>query len=106
MALAYRKGPFSSAEGHRLPARWEDDERTRLHARHDDVRHRSRVIAHELDCAFETICEGCTYFATTIEFRPTLRRQLEDADRKGQTGRAPLYKNLLDGLDPSVEPIS
>ncbi len=60
----------------------------------------------ELDCAFETICEGCTYFATTIEFRPTLRRQLKDADRKGQTGRATIYKNLLDGLEQPAEPIS
>jgi len=54
----------------------------------------------ELDCAFETICETCTYFATTIEFRPTLRRQHRDAERKNQIGRAQLYRNLLDGLDP------
>ena len=33
----------------------------------------------ELDCAFETICETCTYLATTIEFRPTIRRQQDDA---------------------------
>jgi integrase len=60
----------------------------------------------ELDCAFETICEGCTYFATAIEFRPTLRRQHRDAERKDQTGRATLYKNLLDGIDPPEEPIT
>lgn len=60
----------------------------------------------ELDCAFETICEGCTFFATTIEFRPTLRRQHKDAERKNQTGRASIYKNLLDGLESSGEPIS
>jgi integrase/recombinase XerD len=60
----------------------------------------------ELDCAFETICEGCTFFATTIEFRPTLRRQHRDAERKNQVGRATTYKNLLDGLETSGEPIS
>jgi hypothetical protein len=60
----------------------------------------------ELDCAFETICEGCTFFATTIEFRPTLRRQHKDAERKNQVGRATTYKNLLDGLETSGEPIS
>ncbi len=60
----------------------------------------------ELDCAFETICEGCTFFATTIEFRPTLRRQHKDAERKAQTGRATIYKNLLDGLESSAEPIT
>ena len=54
----------------------------------------------ELDCAFETICETCTYFATTIEFRPTLRRQLKDARKKEQTGREQLYQRLLDGLEP------
>ncbi len=26
----------------------------------------------ELDCHYETICESCTFFVTTIEFRPTL----------------------------------
>ena len=58
----------------------------------------------ELDCAFETICESCTYFATTMEFRPTLRRQHEDAVRKKQTARAELFKNLLDGVAASEEP--
>jgi integrase-like protein len=32
-----------------------------------------------LDCHFESICESCTYFQTTIEFRPTLQRQRDDA---------------------------
>jgi integrase len=54
----------------------------------------------ELDCSFETICETCTYFATTIAFRPTLRRQFRDASKKQQTGREQLYQRLLDGLDP------
>jgi hypothetical protein len=53
----------------------------------------------ELDCAFETICEGCTYFATAVEFRPTLRRQLKHATRKGQTGRQKLYSDLLTGIE-------
>ena len=58
----------------------------------------------ELDCAFETICESCTYFATTIEFRPTLRRQHKDAVRKNQTARSELFKSLLDGIAASEEP--
>jgi site-specific recombinase XerD len=53
----------------------------------------------ELDCAFETICEGCGYFATTVQFRPTLRRQRDDARRKHQTGRAEIYDKLLTQLD-------
>ena len=41
----------------------------------------------EMDCHFESICESCTFFVTTIEFRPTLQRQRDDAERKGQVGR-------------------
>ena len=41
----------------------------------------------EMDCHFESICESCTFFVTTIEFRPTLQAQRDDADRKGQVGR-------------------
>jgi site-specific recombinase XerD len=58
----------------------------------------------ELDCAFETICEGCTYFATTVEFRPTLRRQLKDATRKGQIGRQKLFSGLLEGIEEVGKP--
>lgn len=53
----------------------------------------------ELDCGFETICEGCTYFTTSIEFRPTLRRQQADARRKNQTGREALFTKLLDDIE-------
>ena len=38
-----------------------------------------------LDCHFESICESCTFFQTTIEFRPTLQRQRDDAADKGPT---------------------
>lgn len=53
----------------------------------------------ELDCAFETICETCSYFTTTVAFRPTLRRQRDDARRKNQTSRQKLYDELLEGLE-------
>ncbi|MEO6713209.1 MAG: tyrosine-type recombinase/integrase [Mycobacteriales bacterium] len=49
----------------------------------------------KLDCAFETICEGCGFFQTTIAFRPTLQAQHDDALAKGQDGRAELFQNLL-----------
>ena len=41
-----------------------------------------------LDCHFESICESCAYFQTTLEFRPTLQRQRDDAKDKGQVGSA------------------
>ena len=53
----------------------------------------------ELDCHFESICESCTFFVTTIEFKPTLERQREDAAAKGQLGRQRIFEGLLDRLD-------
>src|SRR3954451_6464037 len=53
----------------------------------------------ELDCAFEALCETCTFFQTSIEFRPTLQRQHDHAAEHHQTHRADLFTRLLDGLD-------
>jgi hypothetical protein len=68
--------------------------------------HHSRMLGNgycsrpaDLDCHYETICESCTFFVTTIEFRPTLQAQRDDAARKGQTGRQKVYDGLLQRLD-------
>ncbi|MHB1928246.1 MAG: tyrosine-type recombinase/integrase [Acidimicrobiales bacterium] len=53
----------------------------------------------ELDCHFESICESCTYFVTTVEFRPTLKAQRDDAEAKGQVGRVKVFEGLLSRLD-------
>jgi hypothetical protein len=53
----------------------------------------------ELDCHFESICESCTFFITTIEFRPTLKRQRDDAESKGQIGRQKVFDGLIQRLD-------
>ncbi|MDP3969854.1 MAG: tyrosine-type recombinase/integrase, partial [Nocardioides sp.] len=53
----------------------------------------------EMDCHFESICESCTFFVTTIEFRPTLQAQREDAASKGQVARTKVFDGLLDRLD-------
>ncbi len=50
------------------------------------------------DCVYETICEGCGYYQTTIEFRPTLKAQAEHAQQNQQTERAAIYNRLLDTL--------
>ena len=50
------------------------------------------------DCVYETICEGCGYYQTTIEFRPTLQAQAEHAERNHQTERAAIYNRLLHTL--------
>jgi hypothetical protein len=52
----------------------------------------------ELDCAFESICETCTFFQTSIEFRPTLA-QHDDALARRQDHREQLFASLLTRLD-------
>ena len=53
----------------------------------------------DTDCHFESICESCSFFITTVEFRPTLQRQRDDAERKGQVGRQKIFDGLLSNLD-------
>ena len=53
----------------------------------------------DMDCAFESICEGCGFFATTIEFKPTLERQRDHAAAHDQPARETRYSKLLDGLE-------
>ena len=53
----------------------------------------------EMDCNFESICESCTFFVTTIEFKPTLRKQRDDAAEKGQVGRQKIFDGLINRLD-------
>jgi site-specific recombinase XerD len=53
----------------------------------------------ELDCNFEAICEGCGFFATTIEFKQTLTAQADHAARHGQHRRQTLYEGLLETLE-------
>jgi site-specific recombinase XerD len=56
----------------------------------------------DLDCAFETICEGCGFFQPTIEFRPTLQRQHDHAAEHDQPARAKTYQRLIDTLDATT----
>ena len=53
----------------------------------------------QLDCAFESICETCSYFHTAIEFRPTLAAQHDHAATHGQTGRQELFAKLINHID-------
>ncbi len=52
-----------------------------------------------LGCSFESLCEGCGFFATSVEFTGTLTRQRDHAASRGQTDRQALYQSLLDGLE-------
>ena len=81
----------------RLPAHAEGSEMAKLRREMDRRMLGNGYCARpvELDCYFESICESCSYFVTTPEFVPILRRQREDAAAKGQRGRERLFDGLL-----------
>lgn len=84
----------------RLPP---DDEGSEMRKLRGEMHRRMLGNGHcarpvETDCHFESICESCTFFVTTIEFRPTLQAQRDDAQRKGQVGRQKIFDGLLDRL--------
>src|SRR4029453_10589768 len=58
-----------------------------------------RTRPAELDCAFESICETCTFFQTSIAFRPTLQTQHDPATSHGLQQRADLSQRLLNDLN-------
>jgi hypothetical protein len=63
----------------------------------------ARSIPVGLDCHFESICESCVYFQTTLEFRPTLQRQRDDAAEKGRVARLKIFDGLLQRLDSQAQ---
>lgn len=76
------------------------------HMRHLRKETRERLLGNgyctrpaELDCRFESICQSRAFFATTIEFRPTLQRQRDDAATKGQHDRQELFDKIINELD-------
>ena len=71
--------------------------RTEMHRRMLGNGYCARPV--EMDCHFESICESCSFFVTTIEFRPTLQRQRDDAATKGQLGRQKIFDGILNRLD-------
>ncbi len=86
---------------HQLPASDEGNEmrklRAEMHRRMLGNGYCARPV--EIDCHFESICESCNFFVTTIEFKPTLRRQRDHAAAKGQIRRQQIFDGLLDRLD-------
>jgi hypothetical protein len=57
----------------------------------------------ELDCRMESACETCAYFRTSVQFLPTLTRQRDHAQQRGQTERAALFDGLIQRLDEPSE---
>ncbi len=56
----------------------------------------------ELDCRFQTICEGCGFYEPSIEFIDILRRQRDDATAHADRARAGLYDQLVAVIDATA----
>jgi hypothetical protein len=56
----------------------------------------------ELDCRFQTICEGCRFYETSDEFVDILRRQRDDATAHADAERTKLYDELVAVIDASA----
>jgi integrase len=72
----------------------------------NDVPANRRLLANghctrprDLDCRFQTICEGCGFFQTDPQFVPILRRQRDDAASYGDHIRMRLYDDLVRVID-------
>jgi len=56
----------------------------------------------DLDCRFQTICEGCGFFETGPQFVEILRRQLDNATDHADRARTKLYDELVNTIDASL----
>ncbi len=77
------------------------DHQTRLHRRLLGNGHCTRPL--ELDCRFQTICEGCGFYETGPEFVTILRRQRDDAANDTDPVRTHLYDQLIGVIDETDE---
>jgi integrase len=73
----------------------------RLHRRLLGNGHCTRPL--ELDCRFQTICEGCGFYETGPEFVTILRRQRDDAAAHTDHTRTNLYDELIRVIDETDE---
>jgi hypothetical protein len=52
----------------------------------------------QLDCSYQTMCEGCGFFETGPEFLTILRRQKESATDQADFERAHVFNELIEGM--------
>jgi site-specific recombinase XerD len=88
--------------GNATPARTDDAVRhaADLHRRLLGNGHCTRPV--ELDCRFQTICEGCGFFQTGPQFVSILRRQRDDATAHDDHDRGRLYDGLIRVIDETA----
>jgi len=56
----------------------------------------------ELNCRFQTICEGCGFYQTGPQFLTILRRQRDDAAAHADIVRTTLYEQLVQVIDDNT----
>lgn len=54
---------------------------------------------NNVPCEYETICESCPCFSTTVEFLPVLYKQRQDAQDKGQTQRTHIFEQVIQRVE-------
>jgi len=82
----------------------DDRDRAARHRRLLGNGHCTRPL--ELDCRFQTICEGCGFYETGPEFLTILRRQRDNAARHADHARTELYDDLVRVIDHHDGPIT
>jgi len=89
-----------AVEADPIPAAAPTDDRaddTQLHRRLLGNGNCTRPL--ELDCRFQTICEGCGFYETGPQFVTILRRQRDNAAAHTDHLRTRLYDELIDVID-------
>ena len=98
--LCNRVEPSNSKDSHQESTLVEGTQMRRL--RHDHWRMLGNGYCTRPDgvpCEYETICESCACFSTTIDFLPILNKQKQDAEDKGQTQRADIFTRLIQSME-------
>jgi hypothetical protein len=71
----------------------------RLRREPPDARQRLLHPGPRTGLRLESICETCTYFQASIEFRPTVQAQHDHAATHGQPGRQQPFGLILSRID-------
>ncbi len=98
--LCNRVEPSNSKESHQQSTLVEGAQMRRLRQDHWRMLGNGYCTRPEgVPCEYETICESCTCFSTTVEFLPILHKQKHDAEDKGQTQRVDVFARLIQNME-------
>jgi hypothetical protein len=102
--ICNRSEPANSKAGGQQPTLIEGNQMRRL--RQDNWRMLGNGYCARPDgvpCEYETICESCPCFSTTVEFLHILQKQKKDAKEKGQTQRVDIFTRLIQSMEPDFK---